>query len=136
MMDWIVTTLHPEGSSNDIDSTDNLELFRPEINYRIVAFNVTIPVFVCIAIYWWHTLYAIVLLCLYVLFRLRRIAIWCIRVYQRYAPERIRRACVFEPSCSEYMILSIEKYGILCGIIKGVKRLLRCRFPNGGEDYP
>jgi putative component of membrane protein insertase Oxa1/YidC/SpoIIIJ protein YidD len=34
------------------------------------------------------------------------------------------------------MILSIEKYGSLKGILNGIARLLRCRKPNGGIDYP
>jgi putative component of membrane protein insertase Oxa1/YidC/SpoIIIJ protein YidD len=34
------------------------------------------------------------------------------------------------------MILAIKKYGIIKGIYKGIKRLLRCHSPNGGIDYP
>ena len=59
-----------------------------------------------------------------------------ILLYQRFAPERIRRSCVFEPSCSEYMLLAIKKYGTIKGIIKGIGRLFRCHYPNGGVDYP
>lgn len=59
-----------------------------------------------------------------------------IRIYQRYAPADIRNKCCFEPSCSEYMILAIEKYGLFCGIKKGVNRLLRCKGDNGGFDDP
>lgn len=59
-----------------------------------------------------------------------------ILLYQKYAPERIRKACLFEPSCSQYMILAIEKYGTIRGIFKGIKRLLRCHPPNGGIDNP
>lgn len=57
-------------------------------------------------------------------------------LYQRYAPTSVRQACRFEPSCSEYMKLAILKYGIIKGISKGWKRILRCRYPNGGIDYP
>jgi putative membrane protein insertion efficiency factor len=59
-----------------------------------------------------------------------------ILLYQKYAPEKIRMSCLFEPTCSEYMILAIKKYGIIKGIYKGIKRLLRCHSPNGGIDYP
>ncbi len=58
------------------------------------------------------------------------------RIYQRYAKESIRRRCLFTPSCSEYMILAIQKYGGIRGFIKGVKRLFRCHLPNGGVDNP
>ena len=57
-------------------------------------------------------------------------------LYQRYAPEKMRRSCLFVPSCSEYMLLAIEKYGVVIGVCKGIGRLLRCHQPNGGEDYP
>jgi putative component of membrane protein insertase Oxa1/YidC/SpoIIIJ protein YidD len=34
------------------------------------------------------------------------------------------------------MILAIEKYGIAKGVLKGIQRLSKCRYPNGGVDYP
>ena len=67
---------------------------------------------------------------------LKRIVIYLILLYQRFAPERIRTSCVFEPSCSNYMLLAIEKYGVFHGVAKGIRRLLRCHYPNCGEDYP
>lgn len=48
----------------------------------------------------------------------------------------MENSCLFIPSCSNYMILAIEKYGLIKGITKGVKRILRCVPPNGGVDYP
>ena len=59
-----------------------------------------------------------------------------ITLYQKYAPEIVRSSCLFEPCCSEYMKLSILKYGALKGFIRGIKRILRCRYPNGGIDEP
>ena len=59
-----------------------------------------------------------------------------ILLYQKHAPEKMRRSCLFVPSCSEYMLLSIEKYGAVGGVCKGLNRLCRCHRPNGGEDYP
>jgi putative membrane protein insertion efficiency factor len=67
---------------------------------------------------------------------MKEIVIWIVRIYQKTASDRLRRSCRFEPTCSEYMIKAIEKYGVFKGIILGVKRLLRCRPPNGGIDYP
>jgi putative component of membrane protein insertase Oxa1/YidC/SpoIIIJ protein YidD len=37
-----------------------------------------------------------------------------------------------KPTCSEYMILAVEKYGVFCGVKKGVHRLL---FTCRGWDY-
>lgn len=76
-----------------------------------------------------------VLLLLILLF-LKRILIWCIRFYQRFASSKTRERCRFEPSCSEYMILALQKYGVFRGVQKGVRRLLRCKPPNGGFDLP
>lgn len=73
---------------------------------------------------------------LLVLACLKPFVIWSIRVYQRFAPKSVRMRCVFVPSCSEYMILSIQKEGLIHGIKKGVIRLNRCHWPNGGIDMP
>jgi putative component of membrane protein insertase Oxa1/YidC/SpoIIIJ protein YidD len=72
----------------------------------------------------------------YVLVRLKRLIMWGILAYQRFAPEHVRRACVFEPSCSEYMLRALERYGLVAGLVKGIGRLLRCHDPNGGVDEP
>ena len=77
------------------------------------------------------------LLCLAIMaFCGKRIAIWFVHVYQRFAPFRIRMKCRFEPSCTEYMIQSLEKYGLVRGAAKGIGRLCRCRPGHGGFDYP
>ena len=54
--------------------------------------------------------------------------IGAIRLYQRYAPEDIRRRCLFKPTCSEYAILAVKKYGVIRGLWKSYVRLFkRCR---------
>lgn len=68
--------------------------------------------------------------------RAKKITVDAIHIYQKCAPDRIRQACVFTPTCSEYMLLAIDKYGTVRGVIKGIGRLLRCHYPNSGEDYP
>lgn len=66
----------------------------------------------------------------------KRALIWYVHLYQNKASDETRLKCVFEPSCSEYMILAVNKYGFLRGVLKGIRRLLRCHPPNGGKDYP
>lgn len=66
----------------------------------------------------------------------KHVLIWFIKLYQRLAPERVRNKCRFEPSCSQYMILALQKYGFFKGLKKGINRLKRCKPPNGGVDYP
>jgi putative membrane protein insertion efficiency factor len=36
------------------------------------------------------------------------------------------KTCVFYPSCSEYTISAILKYGAYKGLYKGIKRIIRC----------
>lgn len=66
----------------------------------------------------------------------KKLLITAIVLYQKYAPEFVRSSCLFEPCCSEYMKISINKYGVCKGFIKGIKRISRCRYPNGGIDEP
>ena len=66
----------------------------------------------------------------------KKIILTLILMYQKYAPESLRSSCRFEPCCSEYMKISINKYGVLKGFIKGINRILRCHYPNGGTDEP
>ena len=72
----------------------------------------------------------------YCILRLKSIVIWCVKFYQRFAPISVRCMCRFEPSCSEYMILAIEKFGAVKGIRKGINRIIRCSKKDGGFDYP
>lgn len=45
--------------------------------------------------------------------------------------------CRFYPSCSKYSYLSIEKYGILKGSWKAIKRISKCHpWNKGGVDLP
>ena len=71
---------------------------------------------------------------LYILLRLRSILIWFVKLYQRLAPAEVRRRCVFTPTCSQYAIEALKRYGVIRGVPKAVSRLYRCRLPNGGED--
>ncbi len=58
------------------------------------------------------------------------------RFYQRHISPVIggKNACRFTPTCSEYTIQAIEKYGAWRGIYMGFRRILRCR-PGGGCGY-
>ena len=75
-------------------------------------------------------------LILYMGFTAKKAMIGCIHLYQHFAPDTVRNRCRFEPSCSQYMILAIERYGAFRGLQKGIGRLKRCNIHNGGVDYP
>ena len=57
---------------------------------------------------------------------MKNILIYIIKIYQKTLGLYFRGTCRFEPTCSEYMILSIKKYGLLKGLGNGVLRLFRC----------
>lgn len=67
---------------------------------------------------------------------LRCFAIGCILMYKAYAPMEMRDQCRFNPTCSTYMLMAVKKYGLIIGIIKGIRRICRCKPPNGGDDWP
>ena len=67
---------------------------------------------------------------------LRYYLIWFIRLYQSSAPPHIRLTCRYEPSCSEYSIMSLRKYGVIVGLLMTIERLSRCGNAEGGSDYP
>ena len=67
----------------------------------------------------------------------KRAIIGMIKLYQHYAAEDVRRRCLFKPTCSEYTIMAIEKYGVFLGLYKGYDRLFkRCKGNIYRIDYP
>ena len=73
---------------------------------------------------------------LFIVMQMKNALLLLIFLYQRFAPASVRKVCLFTPSCSEYMRLSVLKYGVWRGVWKGLRRLRRCHPPNGGIDEP
>lgn len=68
---------------------------------------------------------------------LRNCLIAPIRFYQRGISPMFPPCCRFTPTCSQYAIESIEKYGIFRGTTKAIFRILRCHpWHPGGYDRP
>ncbi len=119
---------------------------RPTVHWLKILANCLIPLGVLALLGWWLTLWGVgagwavgvclVVLLGYCLLRGKDIAICMVRIYQRYAPESLRNKCRFEPSCSQYMVLSLQKYGLFKGLAKGIDRLKRCGPGDGGYDEP
>ena len=60
-----------------------------------------------------------------------------VRLYQVTLSPLVGRQCRFEPTCSNYMIQAVEKYGVVRGVPKGLWRIVRCNpFGRGGIDLP
>ncbi len=64
---------------------------------------------------------------------MRKLLIVLIRAYQKLLSPFISPCCRFVPTCSEYMIESLEKNGLFLGLLKGMWRVVRCNpfFPGG-----
>ena len=65
----------------------------------------------------------------------RKILIHMISFYQKHISGSLGKKCRFYPSCSEYTKQAIDKYGIIRGSLKGLKRISKCHpFNRGGVD--
>ncbi len=66
---------------------------------------------------------------------MKRLLIFVIKLYKKLISPLLPNACKFQPTCSEYAVEAINKYGVLKGSIKATYRVLRCNpFNKGGYD--
>lgn len=66
---------------------------------------------------------------------MRKAVIATLRFYKRFLSPLLPSACRYHPTCSEYMLEAVHKYGVLRGASMGIRRLLRCHpFRAGGFD--
>ncbi len=67
--------------------------------------------------------------------RLRSLAVAPIRAYQRLLSPALGARCKYYPSCSQYAVQAIQRFGILRGLVLAGWRLLRCNpWSHGGVD--
>ena len=66
---------------------------------------------------------------------MKQIAILILRFYKYAISPLLPPSCRFSPTCSEYAIEAIAKYGFWKGMVLGLRRLSRCHpFSEGGYD--
>ena len=130
------------------EGSENRKIKRPNINSKKIILKIVFILFIEISIIvltiflynkldkFIIILLGIIILITFISVTIKETVINLILLYQKFASEKLRNSCLFEPSCSEYMILAIEKYGFIKGFLKGIKRIFRCHYPNGGIDYP
>lgn len=64
-----------------------------------------------------------------------KMMIWMIRLYQRVISPSIGAHCKYLPTCSQYAVEAITRYGALKGGLMASWRILRCNpFSHGGYD--
>ncbi|MBV9027504.1 MAG: membrane protein insertion efficiency factor YidD [Candidatus Eremiobacteraeota bacterium] len=67
---------------------------------------------------------------------MRLLALAAIRIYQLLISPLLPRACRFYPSCSQYALEAIGRYGIARGGWLAISRLARCHpWHPGGVDF-
>lgn len=60
-----------------------------------------------------------------------------VRIYQMTLSRMWGPVCRFHPSCSHYFVGAVQKYGLVRGGWRGIKRILRCHpYHPGGYDPP
>lgn len=65
------------------------------------------------------------------------VLIAAVRCYQLFISPLLGQHCRYEPSCSQYFILAVRKYGAISGAARGIWRICRCHpFHPGGYDPP
>ncbi|MFZ0042915.1 MAG: membrane protein insertion efficiency factor YidD [Solirubrobacteraceae bacterium] len=65
----------------------------------------------------------------------RKVFVAPIRAYQLLIAPALGERCKYYPSCSEYAVQAIERFGILRGLVLAAWRLLRCNpWSSGGYD--
>ena len=66
---------------------------------------------------------------------MKHIMIKLIRLYQKYLSPLKTVKCPYTPTCSNYGIEAIEKYGAIKGGLLALWRIIRCNpFSKGGYD--
>ena len=67
--------------------------------------------------------------------KVSRILVSLIRFYQKHISVNTIPRCKYLPTCSQYALEAIQKYGALKGSLMALWRILRCNpFSKGGYD--
>ena len=67
--------------------------------------------------------------------KMKKILIFLIRCYQKYLSPLKSTKCPYFPTCSQYGLEAVQKYGAVKGSILAAWRILRCNpFSKGGYD--
>ena len=66
---------------------------------------------------------------------MKKILIAIVKFYRKYISPLHRPCCRFYPTCSQYALTALERYGAFKGTLLALKRIFRCHpFSKGGYD--
>ena len=66
---------------------------------------------------------------------MKALALWTLRTYKQWISPLFPASCRYVPTCSEYAMEAVERFGVLRGGLKAAWRVLRCHpFVKGGYD--
>lgn len=67
---------------------------------------------------------------------IRSLATAPVRLYQRAISPALPARCKYHPTCSEYAVQAIRRYGVLRGAVLAAWRIVRCNpWSHGGVDH-
>ncbi|HRU74075.1 MAG TPA: membrane protein insertion efficiency factor YidD [Caldisericia bacterium] len=69
---------------------------------------------------------------------MKKLILMSIKFYQKFISPMFPPSCRYTPTCSQYTLEAVEKYGSIKGLFLGFKRILRCNpfFPGGEDPVP
>ncbi|MBE6700604.1 MAG: membrane protein insertion efficiency factor YidD [Ruminococcaceae bacterium] len=66
---------------------------------------------------------------------MRYVLIFFVKLYQKFISPLFPPTCRFTPTCSQYALEALTKYGAIKGLYLSIKRIIRCNpFCKGGYD--
>jgi uncharacterized protein len=67
---------------------------------------------------------------------LRAVVLGPVRLYQRVISPALPARCKYHPTCSQYAVEAVRRYGVVRGLVLAAWRVLRCNpWSHGGVDF-
>jgi len=64
-----------------------------------------------------------------------KLFIGLIKGYQKFVSPMMAPHCRFTPTCSQYALEAVQRFGVIKGLFMASKRILKCHpFHEGGDD--